>query len=73
MGRKVLKWFGHVKRIELLITRNVRVGLGVEVRPCPGWLDGLKKALVRSLELRHANIKCSASVECDKMKRNTKT
>ena len=50
VDRNVLRWFGHVERMEddrlLKRVMNARVtGRGVRGRPRFGWLDGVKRAL----------------------------
>ena len=48
--QRVLRWFGHVERMdEYLMTRRVLMadvsGMRVRGRPRLGWLDGVKVAL----------------------------
>jgi len=47
VDRKVLRWFGHVKRIELLITKNVRVGMEGRSQALHELAGRTQKALVR--------------------------
>ena len=49
----VLRWFGHVERMEN--GRLLKRVLNVRVRPRFGWMDGLKKALSeRGIDVREA-------------------
>ena len=56
----VLKWFGHVERMEneRLLKRVVNAGVEGRVlrgRPRFGWMDGVKRALnERNLDIREA-------------------
>ena len=55
----VLRWFGHVERMEdgrlLKKVVNARVeGRGARGRPRFGWMDGVKKALKNSMDVREA-------------------
>ena len=56
----VLRWFGHVERMEdermLKKVMNARLnGVGARGRPRLGWMDGVKRALRdRGMDVREA-------------------
>ena len=55
----VLRWFGHVERMEdgrlLKKVVNAKVeGRGARGRPRFGWMDGVKKALKNTMDVREA-------------------
>ena len=59
VDRNVLRWFGHVERMEdeRLLKRvvNARVdGRGARGRPRFGWMDGVRKALNDRMDVREA-------------------
>ena len=59
MDMNVLRWFGHVERMEdgrlLKKVVNARVeGRGARGRPRFGWMDGVKKALGERMGVREA-------------------
>ena len=59
VDRNVLRWFGHVERMEdgRLLKRvvNARVeGRGARGRPRYGWIDGVKKALNGRMDVSEA-------------------
>ena len=60
VDRNVLRWFGHVERMdnERLLKRVMNAGVdgrSVRGRPRFGWMDGVKKALnERDLDVREA-------------------
>ena len=59
VDKNVLRWFGHVERMddERLLKKvvNARVdGRGARGRPSFGWMDGVKKALKNGMDVREA-------------------
>ena len=56
----VLRWFGHVERMEddRLLKRVMNAGVdgrGARGRPRAGWMDGVKKALnKRGMDVKEA-------------------
>ena len=59
VDRNVLRWFGHVERMEdeRLLKRivNARVdGRGARERPRFGWIDGVKKTLNNRMDISEA-------------------
>ena len=72
VDKNVLRWFGHVERMddEKLLKRvvNARVdGRGARGRPRLGWMDGVKKALKNRMDVREAKVRARNRIEWRRM------
>ena len=72
VDKNVLRWFGHVERMDdgRLLKRvvNARVnGRGARGRPRLGWMDGVKKALGNRMDVREAKVRARNRIEWRRM------